>query len=128
MKKLILKNLLAILLLFATGISFSGCATPPTRVAVEVAGTQNALVVGAMKAWADYSNAGNTTQAQIDQVKNLYSKYQKVAAIEKDALIEMQKQEGSATDNGAASRFKEASTIAAASEKDLLDFIHQFVK
>lgn len=122
MKKQILQNLLAILLMFFTGISFSGCGTPPTRVAVEVAGTQNALVIGAMKAWADYSNAGNTTQSQIDIVKNLYAKYQDAVKIEQTALLAFQ---ASPTNQPA---YQTALSVTVATAGDLIAFVHQFTK
>lgn len=122
MKKLILKNLLGLLILFATGLTFEGCSTPPTRVAVQIVGTENALVKGAMKLWADYSNAGNTTQVQIDKVKSLYAKFKALAKLEQTALASFQ---SNPEDEPA---FNVAHNAVLASQAELLDFIHLFVK
>ena len=123
MKKLILKNALAILLLFATGISFTGCSTPPTRVATEIAGTQVVTVDAAMKAWADYVRAGHATQAQVDRVHALYDKYYAAALVEQAALVAY------AADNIAGKPAYDAALSAvAAFSSDLITLVQSFIK
>lgn len=129
MKKLILKNVLAIFLLFATGISFTGCATPPLRVANSAANVQIDSVNAAMDAWGDYVRSGKATQAQVDKVHAAYDKYYSALKVEKDAMLAYQ---GAASDPASAgdlkSKWDEAKDSLSNAIGDTLAMISEFKK
>lgn len=113
-------------LLFIAALSASlftiGCATPATRVATTVAGAQVITVDAAMKAWADYSNSGKSTQAQIDAVASIYAKYYQAAQAEKAALIAFQ----AAPENQP--KWQTALTVVQSCESELIALVQSLTK
>lgn len=98
--------------------TFTGCATPPARIATNVAGTQVITVDAAMNAWRDWVIAGHATQAQVDRVKALYRKYYAAALIEQRGLETY-------VNTKDETAYKAALAAVAATSADLISFITQ---
>jgi len=89
-----LKSALAFALLTAwlpiSLLLFSGCAWFSGKTPVDVAGTGEGIAVStvnaAMTAWAQWVNAGNATQAQVDAVKAAYNQYYNAQLIASNAF------------------------------------------
>lgn len=128
MKKLILKNVLAIRSLFATGISFTGCSTPPLRVANSAANVQIDSVNAAMDTWGDYVRSGKATQAQVDQVHAAYDKYYSAVKVERDAMLAYQAVADPAASGDLKSKWDEAKDSLSNAINDTIAMISEFKK
>lgn len=88
MKKLLVKYSLSLLLICGGAHYVTGCASTP----VANINNANALLITSvntgMTTWAAYVQGGNTTQSQVDDVRNAYNLYYNIETTLKSYLIQ----------------------------------------